>query len=184
MKLKWFFLFLLIGLPIAIYLFLQAFGQNRFDIPVYYAEGPMPETGCTDSEITFPYKAPLYFDSDSRNVEKGQFVVYAITKSEDQTLIPHLQTFLNRNARKDIVLLVGEKLANGLQNYDNVVSVVDSTEVWLEYGRCSLMMESGKDQLILCDKERQIRGYYDPTRLKEIDRLNTELEILKSNEKE
>lgn len=188
-KTKAIFLFLLLLLPVLIYMFLQGFGKNQFAIPVYFERGLTGQhDGCLQTNPETPYTLDdQLIDTLLGNSYQNNVIVYEIGNQNSGPLKNNLYTFLEKYKDKSFVKLVSLRSEN-----DTSVSF-SSYQSWLRYnlpdsnlltfGRCilqlkmnsHLMADSG---LVLVDQKRRIRGYYDPLKLKEIDRLNTELYIL------
>lgn len=169
---KTIFLILLIATPITIIVFLHSFGNNRFDIPIYYSNGVFErEPPCEISKDqhfvpkvnNLEYKnhlSILHFSAgrEVRNANKYTFARLCEAKNEIIQLI-----FINK--QQDELLnhcdLPDVKL-------EDIQSVMD----------CSFM--ANWNELVLIDGNARIRGYYNLDR-KDIDRLFTEIEILKQN---
>ena len=185
MNLKWLFLFLLIGLPVGIYLFLQSFGDNHFDIPIYFENGLEPIEGCALDTNQSQYAVEFFFDGEN-DIEQSKAIVYGSKIGKSQNVRTNLLTLLNRQAGTDMlyISLVSDSLKLlEFGNYNHAITVFDSLHIIEPFIRCGLRVNSNNSStLVLVDKNRRVRGYYDPSELKEVDRLNTELEILRSNE--
>ena len=180
MKLKWFFLFLLIGLPVGVYLFLQAFGENEFTIPIYFQEGLTGLNGCQNSHDSSQYKVD-YLLSENQNWEKDRHVVYGFIDDLSVQELTNLHSFLSRERNQVFFVSLSSDsiMDQEFEGYSDALFLIDSVQRVDSIIRCSLRVDSDeKAHLVLCDSERRIRGYYDPRSLKEIDRLNTEIEIL------
>lgn len=198
MKIKWLLLFILIGMPVCVYLFLQTFGENQFDIPVYFEDGIEEVYGnCEPSEPSAQFNAKKFFEVDAvqADFESDNIIVYDLGSlhSGGISVRNNLLTFLNKfqgyEDLKFIAISNSDEEVGSLSTFDHVLLYQSEVERILNYGRCQLQVNIEYDsavnnfsnsQLVLVDRERRIRGYYDPTSLKEIDRLNTELYILLS----
>ncbi|SMD33138.1 hypothetical protein SAMN04488029_1503 [Reichenbachiella faecimaris] len=192
-KTKSIFLFLILILPVLLYLFLQGFGKNQFAIPIYFQSGIVtPLEGCESSVSGQPYQ----LNEAALNVLVGEKVsprgitVYELGNSDSDKLRNNMYTFLEKyKGRKDITLVSIRAQRDTLftpSRYDawKRFNLPDSN--LMKLGRCILQLDLNSQMkadsgLVLVDQNRQIRGYYDPMILKEIDRLNTELFILLSD---
>lgn len=192
-KTKFIFLFLLLALPVLIYLFLQGFGENKFAIPVYYTEGlTKAKKGCEQSGTNEPYLVNLNAINEILQDDiTGLITVYEVGNATSDQLKNNLYTFLNKYEGFDSIRLL---------SINRTVDSIDFRSryaAWkrynlpdsdlLRFGRCILQMDLDDNYLadsglVLIDRNQQIRGYYDPAVLKEIDRLNTELYILLSED--
>ncbi|WP_422361591.1 hypothetical protein [Reichenbachiella sp.] len=191
-KTKAILLFLTLVFPVLIYLFLQGFGKNEFDIPVYYEGGiTMPLGDCPPSVSEQVYQLNKT-DLDlmlNENTSDGQIVIYEVGNSDSESLRNNLYTFLEKyKDRSDVDLISAKQLEDTVFSTSRYASwkrynLPDSNLMRL--GRCILQLNldaqmKADSGLVLVDQKRRIRGYYDPYELKEIDRLNTELYILLS----
>lgn len=185
-------LFLTLIFPVLIYLFLQGFGKNQFAIPVYYESGiDLPLSGCEAYQSDGPYQIDLEATEDLLGDEftPSLISVYELGNRNSEQLRNNLYTFLEKYKDNENVKLISVKGAK------DTVYQASSYQAWKRYnladsnlmrfGRCILQLDltpqmRADSGLVLVDHKRQIRGYYDPLVLKEIDRLNTELYILLS----
>lgn len=164
---------MLLLIPVVIFLFLKFFGENRFDIPIYYQ---------TAQENPF---------SDCPEISEWPYTV----KGLDDNYLPAL--FLFYEADGSISLLdienIIQRLDESVEGITNHVYTTDSA-LATEYDvtalsersfntlrRCALLTDT-LNQYILVDTKKQIRGYYGLER-DEIDRLIVELKILLENER-
>lgn len=191
-KTKSILLFLTLIFPVLIYLFLQGFGKNHFAIPVYYESGIVsPLGGCQSVVSGKPYQLDQMVLKDlfEENWIENQISVYELGNSDSEQLRNNLYTFLEKYKDRNDVKLISVKGA------EDTVFSPSRYEAWKRFnlpdsdlmrlGRCILQLDLNPrlkvdSGLVLVDQKRQIRGYYDPMILKEIDRLNTELYILLS----
>lgn len=191
-KTKAILLFLILVLPVLIYLFLQGFGKNQFAIPVYYESGLQnSQDDCGNDAKNGPYR--LAHASIRELLGTNEFEesinVYEIGNRDSHQLRNNLYTFLEKYKDRKGVNLIS------IREEKDIVFSPSRYGAWyrfnlsdsnlLSLGRCILRLDIGSDMkadsgLVLVDKKLQIRGYYDPLKLKEIDRLNTEIYILLS----
>ena len=184
------FLFLILVLPIIIYLFLQGFGKNHFAIPIYFQSGiEKPLDGCsvTASQETYQLNTDLISELIQAPYNNNQISVFELGNENSEKLRNNLYTFLDKYKDHEKIKLISIRSISDTLNKSNRYSawkrynLPDSN--LLKLGRCILQLEINKSLkadsgLILVDQNQRIRGYYDPMVLKEIDRLNTELYIL------
>lgn len=157
-KKKFTLLFLGLFLPILIFIFLRMFGRNQFDVPLMHAGGveKIP-SGCQ-----FDYPSPYHLhDSIATRALNGNSGLVLITFAADQN-----------------------KLDRGLEKFNpNEVRTVDSSALWRNsevseiIKKCALLVEYPYD-VVLIDRERNIRGYYHSQDRDDIDRLKAELTII------
>ncbi len=199
MSYKWIFLFLLLGFPVSIYLFLQGFGENKFTVPVFYAEG-IPDSVAVCEPTQVPFFVSDFTSSKAGTIPlpKGVVAVDLGTAACDscQIKVNNLAAVYDKYKSWEpfhmVSLVAGEQGQYYPRSYGKwQIHAVDRVE-WLEYGRCGLNipLKTGQQEpvekngtVVLVDENRQIRGYYNVFDRKESDRLIVELEILKRNQK-
>lgn len=168
---KWSFLFLLIALPVSIYVFLQTFGENKFKIPVYYENGISdPSIGC--SLLKGQHFVP-YIDASDEETNK-EIVIFNVGGVNEALKIQ----------KSNNLLMLYDKL----DDWENVEyqDITFGSEELLNFARCGLNLKNIdlldsiilNDTLVLVDSERRIRGYYGVLDRVEVDRLITEVNIL------
>ncbi|MEP2025263.1 hypothetical protein [Reichenbachiella sp.] len=181
-------------LPVAFYLFLQGFGKNQFAIPIYFESGIVaPLDGCPPSVSKQPYQLDqeTLVELMGEGAPLEDITVYELGNSTSDHFRNNLYTFLEKYKDEDDVKLVSIKelkdtvFAPSRYGAWQRFNLADSNLMRL--GRCILQLDLNPQMktdsgLVLVDKKQQIRGYYDPMILKEIDRLNTELYILLSDQ--
>ncbi|UII24154.1 hypothetical protein [Fulvivirga ligni] len=164
------FLVITLAIPVGIFLFLKVFGNNKFDIPVYYQEaGTTTDCGELGADYTIP---------DSLKAEgKGQLVFFYQPSIADpleisnqfvrlkDTFNDQMPTFVLYSSKQVEIEGVPTTVYNR-QTYDKVLNCAYAAEY------------SG--QYVSVDKLGRIRGYY-ATDLDEQDRLIVELKILNEN---
>jgi len=97
-------LFVTIALPVAIFLFLKHYGENQFDIPIYYQEeNTVIDTDC--GIISFPYIVPLFvtFTPDSLilpKIELADINLFSILPNEKAIRETLNQVIKKNNAAK------------------------------------------------------------------------------------
>ena len=171
----------MLAFPVLIYLFLQGFGRNEFDIPVYHAEGVDGQPGGCGGAESDMFGVPHWVDDDTLVLVGKSAVVYAIMPDDSIDLVTiknNLQSFFSRYGDDQRVRWY--ELRGPRQRL-------------IHYARCALRLDVTHDtltntlfgnQLVLVDDQRRIRGYYDPLDAKELDRLSVELQILITQQNE
>jgi protein SCO1/2 len=150
-------LFIALLLPGCIFVFLKFFGENKFDVvPLYTEEYPVGAADCGIG-ITLPYSVPdsiqLKFNSDSK-----PFTLIHIGNITDDS---------DKQLKR-----VEHEYGDGI----NMRKVPLTTET-SQLKSCTFFLTESND-LVLIDQKGLIRGQYNSTNRKEIDRLITELSIL------
>ena len=196
-------LFVLLGLPVVIYLFLRIFGENRYaEIPVFHEAGSKsPRTECNWSKET--HRVPEFELSTSsgelfsqKHLETKISIVSFVM--EDSThLHAHLYNELIRikdalSTHQLQLLLIsqtGAQLTTNRNRLETIPWILTSGDSALvtELARCGFILpfEDRDNQeslafntLVLVDQERRIRGYYPVADMEEVDRLILEIKVL------
>ncbi|WP_286757213.1 MULTISPECIES: hypothetical protein [Roseivirga] len=187
------FLFLLIALPVMIFLFLKFFGRNEFTIPVYYEQGlgDSLSTPCLDKAnkqylvnsdllpkgginiVHFEQADGPVLKSRLEELERVQDVFY-----EDDHI--RLNTFLNSQTIALDDITDYNRRIQFLDQFWNM-EALDSAS-WAELKYCTMAMTPLDNRVVLVDAAGRIRGYYNILERKETDRLILELRILKTEE--
>jgi protein SCO1 len=159
-------------IPAAIFVFLKLFGDNRFQIPVFYQqEAPLLSEDCPD--VSLPY-----------TVEDSRIPMEALPEgfSELITFYP--------SACEDC-----KELQNQLRRITEIFDTKPLRSVWLGEApvvegllrvsadsarflqQCVLFLPQGNTSVLL-DAKRRIRGHYNLMDREEADRLIVEIKIL------
>lgn len=146
----------MLAIPAAIFIFLKFFGDNRFDIEIFYQNGAPATKECEATTGQF-YIA----DSLAVSVDKPQVILFSQTNGDNE--IQNIEVRLNDTFKENLFV---HKIENGSNNLTTI--------------HCGYRSES-VDKIILIDDKRRVRGYYDRD-LDEIDRLIVEVKIILENE--
>lgn len=186
-SIKFIFLGVLLLFPVLIYLFLQGFGKNEFEIPIFHQEGVEMLYECDSLRTSTQYfveleRVSMVFPEWEI---KGKTLVLDLGNITNSEIQNNVNSFLEKYKRNPNVLLLSlGNLAEDCEEskYANWKCSTLSDDELKNIAQCELRIaESMANQLVLIDSERRIRGYYNPTELSEIDRLNTEIHILLNN---
>ena len=189
---------LLLAMPVALYLFLQSFGENEYQIPILFEDGivsPLPN--CPNSEEPHLVKNFITEASckiwDCTEVE-GKLVVYSLYNNKCSTsqLVEVARVCNNfRDQPKFHVItipIVPQPLTSEEISEIQLYGSNEERWSWWPYQpdvdqivRCGFNLQQNclsTEQVILVDSQSKIRGYYQATDPEEIDRLITEIHIL------
>jgi len=171
---KWSFLFLLIALPVSIYVFLQAFGVNKFTIPIYHEDGITDiVSGCNQS-LGQHLVAPFIGNDSTSSKNVNRIVIYNIGEVDEAQALD----------KSNNLLMLEEKLV--VWNTVVYQNLTNKTDELVKFAKCGLILRNievigdyiKNDTLVLVDAQRRIRGYYGVLDRVEVDRLITEVNIL------
>lgn len=184
-------LFLVIGLPVIIFLFLKAFGNNEFTIPVYYEQGlgDSLSTPCLN-------RSPQQYIVANDLVPKGALKVIHFERLDGPVLKTRLEAlervqdvFYNQDDIMLITNLSGNTIVKkDISDYDKRIQFLDQfwkvneldSISWAKLKFCDVAMSAIDNRVVLVDDENKIRGYYNILERDETDRLILELRILDS----
>jgi len=166
-------LFVVLGMPVLVVLFLYLFGKNRFDVPVYYQTGIESDaTDCPKSGgqhfvvppagVSFPGQLTLMYSAAELDAETKRQLLRLCDKFEDRTAV---------------FLFLSSGVFSPPGCVENVVMPEKELKAFIS---CSLVLQH-PNQFVLIDGQGRIRGYYDSGERKETDRLVMEMEILIQN---
>jgi protein SCO1 len=176
---KIFFLVMALVVPSLIYIFLRGFGDNKFEIPVYYQNG-IAITGCDTQN-----KTTHLVEFENYKLTGPQLFYFPQWVNDDEFFRQ-----CNRiKAKHPKVTFTAIADSSNYQIFENVLLVSDEQHLF-EIANCSLVLGQGQsiseplyNQLVLVDEQKRIRGYFSGHKLEEMDRLDMELDILKRETK-
>lgn len=167
--LKGIFLSATLLIPILLFLFLKYFGENRFDIPIYYENGISSGfTNCTT------YDSGQYYITNSGYSLPGLFIFLSSKDTQ--------QTFGNVKQRVDEdVKGIKYNLYSSDSAFQHEGMHYLTEDRLIDKLRCEFISDT-LNQFILVDNKRRIRGYYNMDR-EDVDRMIVEIKILLENER-
>lgn len=203
-------LILILAFPVAIYLFLQAFGNNEFDLPVFYKNGidsVYNECNSGERQFTIPDFELNQLGSDrsiSNKQLKDQLTVVIfpdLVSANFQRLeneFIRVNNSLSENTEDvQLLLVIRDTDVSGLpESIDDLplVKILSGTGDYLAtLEKCVFVLPNQSPShheyaevptnhaMLLIDEELRIRGYYDAYQTEEIDRLIVETRILLAN---
>lgn len=167
-------LFLALGLPVSIFLFLHFFGRNEFDIPVYYQSASAEIPADCSIKHQFPYTI-----TKSNVALSGNSVVFFasdLSTKELEESVFQLDRIFNEFEDSPPRLFIILQSPDSLSSPDLDNAIVLDKEAYTVEQQCIFLTNGNR--LVLIDSLRQIRGLYPKATLKEVDRLILELKIL------
>lgn len=192
-------LLILLAIPVFIWLFLKLFGQNRFEVPVFYEEG-VKVTGCSNSSQ--PHVIPPFSllglaqkTTDEELLNQLTIVYFFAYPCEAQCeeVMENLAKIQDIFESQPLIQIwaIGEaavaasgleQLANKYQSRQAQWKFMTGNEQAIEtLKQCGFVLEGDNPSIVLIDGDKRIRGYYTGTDSEEIDRLIVEIRILLRN---
>ena len=198
-QLKALLLLILLGMPVLFYLFLQSFGENKYEVPVFFENGiPDRVSGCETDE---PHSLTNYFQSDACDTWScsqvvGKYTVFCFIKSECETEAISQFARVNNLFRDQstfhavAVALDSVTDQQALTNQLELYKIPKNLWSWWTYQqgtetlvRCGFNLNidcNASQTMVLIDKDYRIRGIYNSQDEEEMDRLVTEYQILQA----
>jgi len=188
--------------PAAVYVFLQAFGHNEFDLPFYSEEGKLETTSFSSNTDPDPkiFKFEELYDSTGKKVDQDSYAndiivlefvssqsdrkkrdfqikrISDIFQAEESVRI--LRVFTDNNHSGSIQVKIvdqPEKNISVLYTGDNEMTKMIKSIISADNNQGSGAIY---DIMLLLDNQQRIRGYYAIHDFEEIDRLILEVKIL------
>jgi hypothetical protein len=147
-------LFVALGVPVLVFIFLKLFGKNEFDVPVYYSQGIGRELPGCKTSTQVPYALP-----------DSLLKAWGWTGAKATLLV------LNENGITKNMARVADLFNEG----DYATLKLDNPTY--EVKTC-VLLAGDTSSVVMVDDKKRIRGYYTPTTEKETDRLGVEIRIL------
>lgn len=187
--------------PIVIYLFLQAFGENKYELSVF-PEEPVEISGC--GKFDSAYRV----DSLGCELPDGSKKTITLTDANYLLHFPssdkgiqnnegnELRRFLQKTASHSFRLITFAAEADS--TFWNRTAASGTPGNWLVFTKCADRLEEIKkcrlllpladikrsvseSRMVLVDSKGRIRGFYVPSDKEDIDRLIIEIEILETS---
>lgn len=205
-------LFVLVVLPVLVFVFLKVFGRNHFEVPRYNplvdAAGKTVKVG-KDTVFRAVEACEMYNEKDQKVGVPASESISVIVFLDDicdancqkrQKQLLRVQEMFANNPEVKLFAITDSTLKNNLRDLalkakanpakwfflranPKRVERLKSEEIFLKNPRYAKTFEF-KKSFILIDKERYVRGFYDGTNPEDADRLTVEIKILLDNYKE
>lgn len=201
-------LVLTLVLPVALYIFLQSFGKNQYEVPIIYPEGiTHPLEGCQPSSVSDQLSSFFYSSTPEQPLAEsdiqGRINVFSFmqnTCDKDAIMLREVARVCNKyrdNARVGTVSILLDSMST-TDSWSQLVKTYQLKEGrWqlLKFNkhvssliRCGFNLETtscdAAQTVVLLDGKLRIRGYFGMDDPQEVDRLLTEIEILLINEED
>jgi len=168
------FLIAALVVPSLIYIFLRGFGNNKFEIPIFYEDGVSIE-GCNTSSSAHLVQFENY------TLHGAQLFYFPQWVNDDEF---YRQCNRIREKQPNVIFTAIADSTN-YTVFGNLLMVSDEAHLY-EIANCSLVLGQEVaisnpiyNQLVLVDAKKRIRGYFNGNELEDMDRLDVELDILK-----
>lgn len=191
----------ILAIPVFLWLFLKFFGQNRYEVPVYYQEG-LHITGChsESKEHTIPaftlQQAHVEQTISESNLDNKITAVFFFSypcSAACKEVIEELARVQDAFEEQEIVQILAidksssnppelRELSKTFQSNSDRWKFLTGEKATIEtLVQCGFVLKEQKElnyPIVLIDGKRRIRGYYAGTDSEEVDRLILEIKIL------
>lgn len=162
--------------PIFVFLFLKKFGENEFELPVYYPEGN-PIAACSGGVQQHKLSAEILSQS---KIELP--VLIYVSSAEQNEFYSDLNNVLEKYPGINLLSISTEGATVAQEGRESLsfdsLSYQNFINCELILGEDHQLKQAITNKYVLIDSERNIRGYYDCGDLDDIERLDVELDIL------
>jgi hypothetical protein len=193
---KFILLIFTLAIPVSIFLFLKIFGNNEFEVPILFENG-IP--GCDES--TEPHLVPsfkLYLpDGSAKTIaDIDEYLILGALNNEDSLQLTNQVIELVRiqdafyeigsptfvffsNHQGYLKRIINQFKEVGLKEDNYLLGTLDEKR-YEEFLTCGLGLTDGvKNQLVLVDPLKRIRGIYNGLETDQTEQLILELKILR-----
>jgi len=190
------FLIFTLAIPVSIFLFLKIFGNNEFEVPILFEKGIR---GCNESmkpHLVPSIKLALPDGSEKTIANTDAFLIFGALNNEDSLQLhdqvielvriqdafyeigsPTFVFLTNHQGYLKRIINQFEKV--GLEQENYLLGTIDE-KGYEEFLTCGLgLMGSAKNQLVLVDPIKRIRGIYNGLEPDQTEQLILELKILR-----
>jgi hypothetical protein len=158
-------------LPVAVYLFLQGFGNNVYDLPKLYQTDLPKNLAIECGAIKLPYRLNL-----EKYMQPSEY-----HKVLDIRMSGEENSFLENEFNRVNAYFVDKRfdrviIGNASMSAIEQALIIEELESFV---KCELLHSAEKSFMVLVDNEGYIRSYFDENDRADFDRLIVELEILR-----
>jgi hypothetical protein len=174
MNKKILYLFLALLLPGLVFVFLKYFGNNEFEVPVYYKDG----VGALGRDCQQQYPAPYVIPAQSLIEFSGPTVIAFVADKSREAYSEYdfqLRRVANEFDSHAVRILIADTITL-IENKNNERRVSLNRKSYRNEKEC-IYLVGEEYATVLVDESRQIRGYYEDNQ-KDTERLMVELKIL------
>lgn len=191
-------LLIILGIPVLLYLFLQGFGDNQYQVPVLHKQGfAVLQEGCEDMPAPQAIDQFIHQGPCQRwhcDYLHGKLVLFNFQLSGcGPDYLSEVARVCNQyhSSSKFMAVTIGmDSLTRDTEVVRQISQYTIDNKRWLwwsfdevvfDLAACGFNLEldcSLAAKSVLIDSMNRIRGYYDLADPQELDRLNTEIAIL------
>jgi protein SCO1/2 len=187
-------LFIMLVLPVFVFLFLKVFGKNEYkNLPIYTPDN-LANCGSAPLQLLLPDSSALTESALTGNISiialQGN-PTHALSKPLCAALSRAQERFSEEASVKIISLVLQPDSLAQLRTEAQRYEARAGKWTWAmgnienkDFVRCKLALQIKETSLVpdkmlvLLDKEMRIRGYFDATNREEVDRLLSEIPLL------
>jgi len=174
-------LFLALGLPVAVFVFLKFFGKNEFAVPVLFGDGIATPVGCESFRYDIPYSIPdtILAKFGWSSSDSISLVVFSgTTNAEQQEQSIQLNRIFTEFPTDNFkVILISETNRTEQSELENVRVIRPHGQHDSSVKSCVFLLKQS-DNTVLLDSKKRMRGQYNTANREEVDRLIMEIKIM------
>lgn len=163
-------------LPISIFLFLKFFGKNEFVVEPLFQKNDSTVTIACNKQIIYPYKVSI--QQLDTLLKSNQATLTAISFSEDEERLKDFAQRVRYKFTLSEISLYQVELDSLISNRNSKFEIIKLDKASVEEAKTCVFLLSGLNNLVLVDREGNIRGQYQLGNLDEEDRLLVETTII------
>ncbi len=195
-SLKIIILLVTLGLPVAIYLFLQGFGENMYALPVY-PEQVVDYSNCGHVSMDYSIRSLTCDGKEVMVLGDNQNYLFHFpdpVKVDIASEMNEMRRLVEETIGVDYRLVTFSSEAQ-MESWDRLASAQANTRYWVasagcadktdEMMNCQLLLGlvdlkagDSDSRAVLVDRMGRVRGFYASADKGEIDRLLVELDVL------
>ena len=166
-----------IALPLLIPLFLTLFGKNQFGVEPLYQKDSIQVSSDCKTTYKVPYRVPEQALRELTWHNENDVTLY-IFENESEDILQILEKIDNSYHKEQVRICFVSEVGTQINPVSKPVNrVVITNEYIHKLRKCVFLMDTNAS-IVLIDKDRRIRGYYELRNREEIDRLLVELELI------
>ncbi|MCE2733315.1 MAG: hypothetical protein O9302_06875 [Cyclobacteriaceae bacterium] len=163
-------------LPISIFLFLKFFGKNEFVVEPLFQQNDSTSVLLCNKPITYPYKIAI--QQLDTLLENNKATLTALSFSDDEDRLKDFAERVQEKFTKSEISLYQVKSDSLIPNRTSKFEIIRLDKARIEEVKSCVFLLSGLNNLVLVDREGNIRGQYQLGNLDEEDRLLVETTII------
>lgn len=174
---KLIYLFLVLALPIGIFLFLKYFGENKFEVEPLFSKGVTVSDPTCNNPSSGQYTIPVKMLDRLNWYETDSLTLFYFAAERNKSNNPFNRIADNFTADELNLIQVLPSANQDSVPPSTLQLVLIQKDYLTHWKKCFFFIQEPYD-LLLVDRARRIRGFYQLENREEIDRLIVEANII------